>query len=59
MGVNIVSWPVRAERDLGANPVIGNEDGKTEAQDQGQWWKLWYPNSSYILFERVESRESI
>lgn len=34
--VNIASWHVRVERVLGTSPVIGDGEGKIEAQDQGQ-----------------------
>ena len=59
MSVNGASWHVRAERDLGIKPVTGDENGKTEAQDQDSGGTVGTYNSSYILVERVQNRESI
>ena len=59
MSENRASWHVRAERDLGIKPVTGDENGKIEAQDQDSGGTAGTHNSSYILVERVQNRESI
>lgn len=43
---------------MGANTAIGDEDGKTETQDQGQRWHHGYL-SSYVLDVRTENWESV
>ena len=59
MSVNRASWHISAERDLGIKPVTGDENGKTEAQDQDNGGTAGPQNSSYLLVERVQNRSQL